>query len=51
MNYKIEKATESDSSRLKKYKLKNIFEYAEKLPREEIIKINNYVKKTIPIQL
>lgn len=51
MNYKLEKATINDVSKLIDYKLKNIFEYAGNLPNDEIIRIKEYVEKHIPIQL
>lgn len=51
MDYKLEKATVSDVSKLIDYKLKNIFEYATNLQNDEIVRINNYVETHIPVQL
>lgn len=51
MNYKLEKAITSDVSKLIDYKLKNIFEYAGDLPNDEIVRINDYVEKHVPMQL
>lgn len=51
MVYQLENATINDSNLLIKYKLNNIFEYAEDLDQGEIIKINNYVNSHIPKQI
>ena len=47
-NFKIEAATINDLDRIKNYKLKTIFKYAKNLSKEEIIKIENYIRKSIP---
>jgi len=46
--YELLNASINDIERLKKYKQKNIFEYAKDLDDLEIEKINNYVNETIP---
>lgn len=51
MSYKLEKAIADDVFKLIDYKSKNIFEYAENLPKDEIVKINDYIIKNIPLQL
>lgn len=51
MNYKLEKPIVSDVSKLIDYKLRTIFEYAGNLPNEAIARINEYVKKNVPMQL
>ena len=48
MDYKLEKASELDISKLIDYKLKTIFEYAKNLKKDEIDKINKYVKEEVP---
>lgn len=51
MNYKLKRANQKDISMLIHYKLKNIFEYSEKLSEEEINRIVDYVKRHVPMQL
>lgn len=51
MNYKFECAGKSDIDRLTNYKLKSILEYADNISSEEINRINDYVKKSIPEEL
>lgn len=51
MDYKLSKASLKDIDRLIEYKLKSIFDYAVNLNEEEILRINDYVKNEIPIQL
>lgn len=46
--YRLIDASINDIERLKKYKLKTIFEYVKDLELSEKDKINNYVNKTIP---
>ena len=46
--YKLIKSKEIDIEKLIEYKKRTIYEYAEKLSNEEIIKINNYVENNIP---
>ena len=43
--YKLIKSKEEDIKKLIEYKKRTIYEYAENLSNEEIIKINNYVEK------
>ena len=47
MNYKLVKSSNDDIDKLIDYKKKTIFEYAKNLPRDEINKINNYVKNNV----
>ena len=47
MEYKLIKVSNKDIDRLIEYKKKIIFEYAKDLSEEEIIEINNYVKKEV----
>ncbi len=51
MDYKLESASKSDIDRLTDYKLKSILDYADNLSSEELEKINEYVKKNIPLEL
>jgi len=48
MNYELIKSSYNDIEKLVEYKKKTIFEYAKKLPDEEITRINNYVKNNVP---
>ena len=48
MNYKLIKSSNDDVEKLIDYKKKTIFEYAKDLSENEINKINNYVKNTVP---
>ena len=47
MNFELKEAELSDIPKLINYKLKSIFAYAPNLPKEEVLKINNYVKNNI----
>ena len=49
--YKLEEAAKKDIDLLITYKLASILDYAEDMPKEEIDKITNYVKTTIPNQI
>ena len=49
--YKLIDASINDIEIIKKYKLKIIFAYANKLNSEEKEKINNYVNETIPNEI
>ena len=49
--YKLESATKNDIELLISYKLATILDYAKDLPKEEIEKITNYVKTTVPTQI
>ncbi len=49
--YKLELATKDDIELLISYKLASILDYAKDLPKNEIAKITNYVKTTIPTQI
>ena len=49
--YKLESATKDDIELLISYKLATILDCAKDLPKEEIEKITNYVKTTIPTQI
>lgn len=51
MKYELKKANEKDISMLIDYKLQNIFEYAEKLSREETDRIHDYVRNHVTVQL
>ena len=46
--YKLIKSEKRDIEKLIEYKKRTIYEYAENLSNEEIIKINNYVENNIP---
>ena len=50
-DYKLESATKDDIELLISYKLATILDYAKDLPKEEIEKITNYVKTTVPTQI
>ncbi len=49
--YKLECATKDDIELLTSYKLSSILDYAKNISKEEVEKINNYVKTTIPKQI
>ena len=51
IDYKLESANKDDIEILITYKLASILDYAKNLPKEEIEKITNYVKTTIPTQM
>ena len=48
MNYKLIKSSNNDIDKLIEYKKSTIYEYANNLQDDEIKKINNYVKNTVP---
>ncbi len=50
-NYQLKRATKEDLKQLMSYKLASILDYAKDLPKEEIEKITNYVKTTVPKQI
>lgn len=51
MKYNLINATSNDIDYIKKSKLYNIFTYTDDLPKNEIIKINNYVDEYIPVEI
>lgn len=51
LKYNLLNATNNDIDYIKKAKLYSIFKYAHDLPKDEILKINNYVEKSIPIEI
>ena len=51
LKYDLLNATNNDIDYIKKAKLYSIFKYAHDLPKDEILKINNYVEKSIPIEI
>lgn len=51
MKYNLINATSNDIDYIKKSKLYNIFTYADNLPKNEIIRINNYVDEHIPVEI
>lgn len=51
MNYNLINATSNDIDYIKKSKLYNIFTYADDLPKNEIMRINNYVDEHIPVEI
>lgn len=51
MEYKLESSSPKDVSILVDYKLRNIFDYASHLTEDEMSRIIDYVKKTVPKQL
>ncbi len=51
LKYDLLNATNNDIDYIKKSKLYSIFKYAHDLPKDEILKINNYVEKSIPIEI
>lgn len=51
MKYKLIKAGDNDIAYVKSARLYNIFRYAHDLLEEEILKINKYVDKHIPIEI
>lgn len=51
MKYLLESASKLEIDKLIKYKLNSILDYAKEINKEEIDKINNYVKTNIPKQL
>lgn len=51
MKYNLINATNKDTDYIKKSKLYNIFTYADDLPKDEVIRINNYVDEHIPVEI
>lgn len=51
MKYKLISAKNSDIPYIKDAKLYNVFRYAHNLSEEEILKINKYVAKHIPMEI
>lgn len=51
MKYELVNATKEDIEYVKKAKLYSIFNYADNLPKEEVLKINVYVENNIPIEI
>lgn len=51
MKYELVNATKEDIEYVKKTKLYSIFNYADNLPKEEVLKINVYVENNIPIEI
>lgn len=51
MKYELVNATKEDIEYVKKAKLYSIFNYADNLPKEEVLKINKYVENNIPIEI
>ena len=51
MKYNLINATSNDIDYIKKSKLYNIFTYADDLPKDEIMRINNYVDEHIPVEI
>ena len=51
MKYNLINATNKDTDYIKKSKLYNIFTYADDLPKDEIMRINNYVDEHIPVEI
>ena len=51
MEYDLIKATNNDIDFIKKAKLYNILKYAHDLTEEEILNINNYVEKSILVEM
>lgn len=51
MKYELVNATKEDIEYVKKAKLYSIFNYADNLPKEEVLKINLYVENNIPIEI
>ena len=51
MKYNLINATSNDIDYIKKSKLYDIFTYADDLPKDEIMRINNYVDEHIPVEI
>lgn len=51
MKYNLINATNKDTDYIKKSKLYNIFTYADDLPKDEVMRINNYVDEHIPVEI
>ena len=51
MKYNLINATNKDTDYIKKSKLYNIFTYSDDLPKDEVMRINNYVDEHIPVEI
>ena len=51
MKYNLINAISNDIYYIKKSKLYNIFTYADDLPKDEVMRINNYVDEHIPVEI
>lgn len=51
LKYNLINATNKDTDYIKKSKLYNIFTYADDLPKDEVMRINNYVDEHIPVEI
>ena len=51
MKYELVQSSKKDVNKIKEYNKKTIYQYANDLSEEEINEINDYVNKTIPIEL
>ena len=51
MKYELVHATNEDIVYVKHAKLYSIFNYADNLPKAEVLKINKYVENNIPIEI
>lgn len=51
MKYNLINATNKDTDYIKKSKLYNIFTYSDDLPKDEVMRINNYVDENIPVEI
>ena len=51
MKYDLIKATNNDIDFIKKAKLYNILKYAHDLTEKDILNINNYVEKTLLVEI
>lgn len=51
MKYELVQSSKKDVNKIKEYNKKTIYQYANDLSKEEIGEINDYVNKTIPIEL
>ena len=51
LKYNLINATNKDTDYIKKSKLYNIFSYVDDLPKDEVMRINNYVDEHIPVEI
>jgi len=51
LDYRLRYANNDDVDILTNYKLSSILDYADNLKKDEIVRINNYVKDRVPKQL
>ncbi len=51
LKYNLINAISNDIYYIKKSKLYNIFTYADDLPKDEVMRINNYVDEHIPVEI